>query len=266
MTVPYGGRRGYLVGLRVDYADGGPPEIYLQPLAFTSRAVDEHVPEAARIANVHDDRGGETGLLFDALWAQGFPEALAGALDRRRLRGDAGESSVTRTAALRAILGSGKPLPRPEIRNDRANSTALFDGRFALKLYRRLEDGEHPEVEIGAYLARKGYSHSPRFGGALVYCRPRAEEVALASVHAWVEAKDDGWQYTVRTLDQVFASADAHDIAIKALQPPTVDLLGLSGAGRAARARVDARPVPGLGAAHGPSDRRASPHPRRGPR
>ena len=70
-------------------------------------------------------------------------------------------------------------------------------------------------------------------------------------MHAWVEARDDGWQYTVRTLDQVFASADTHDIAIKALQPPTVDLLELSG-GRAVRARVDARPVPGVGAAHGP--------------
>ena len=62
-----------------------------------------------------------------------------------------------------------------------------------------------------------------------MYCRPRAEEVALASVHAWVEAREDGWQYTLRTLDQVFARADTHDIAIKALQPPTVDLLELSG-------------------------------------
>ena len=40
VTVPYGGQRGYLVELRMDYADGGPPETYLQPLAFT--------PEAAR--------------------------------------------------------------------------------------------------------------------------------------------------------------------------------------------------------------------------
>jgi maltose alpha-D-glucosyltransferase/alpha-amylase len=167
--------------------------------------------------------------LFDALWAQGFPEALAAALNRRRLRGDTGDTTATRTAALRAVLGSGKKLPRPDISNDRANSTALFEGRFALKLYRRLDEGEHPEVEIGAYLARKGYQHSPRFGGALVYCRPRADTMALASAHAWVAATDDGWHYTLRTLDSVLARADENEGATAALQRPTAALLELAG-------------------------------------
>ena len=177
---------------------------------------------------MHDERGGEDGLLIDALWAQGFPEALAGALDRRRLKGDAGETTVTRTAALRSVLGSGEQLPRPDIRNDHANSTVLFQGRFALKLYRRVEDGEHPEVEIGAWLARKGYQHSPRFGGALVYCRPRADAVAFASAHAWVAARDDGWQYTLRTLDGVLASADNDQGTAAALQRQTTPLLELA--------------------------------------
>jgi maltose alpha-D-glucosyltransferase/alpha-amylase len=227
LTVPYGGQRGYLVGLRVDYADGGTPEIYLQPLAFTSEALEDGVSDEARIARVYDEHGEGKGLLYDALWAQGFPESLAAALDRRRLRGDASQTTVTRTAALRAVLGAGKSLPRPHIRNDRANSTALFEGRFALKLYRRLENGEHPEVELGTYLTRMGYQHSPKFGGALVYRRPRAEAVALASVHAWVAASEDGWQFTLRALDRAFAMAQADD-AMADLPAPTADVLKLT--------------------------------------
>jgi Uncharacterized protein, probably involved in trehalose biosynthesis len=46
----------------------------------------------------------------------------------------------------------------------------LFDNKFFLKLYRKLEDGVNPDVEITRFLTEKtDFPNVPAFVGALEY-------------------------------------------------------------------------------------------------
>ena len=48
----------------------------------------------------------------------------------------------------------------------------LFDNRFFLKLYRKLEDGMNPDVELTRFLSEnQQFAHVPAFVGAIEYRR-----------------------------------------------------------------------------------------------
>ena len=50
----------------------------------------------------------------------------------------------------------------------------LFENRFFLKLYRKLEDGMNPDVELTRFLTEsQQFAHVPAFVGAIEYRRAR---------------------------------------------------------------------------------------------
>ena len=69
---------------------------------------------------------------------------------------------------------SGSPLERlsrvPTVRRlgaEQSNTSLVFDDRVILKLIRKLEPGVNPELEVGAFLARKGFRGTPPLLGAI---------------------------------------------------------------------------------------------------
>src|SRR5205823_7394405 len=50
---------------------------------------------------------------------------------------------------------------------DQSNSVAFLDDRYVLKLFRRIEPGPNPELEIGRFLRAAGFTRAPALHGAL---------------------------------------------------------------------------------------------------
>lgn len=85
---------------------------------------------------------------------------------------------------------------------EQANSTALVDNLYVTKIYRQLEPGINPEIEIGHYLTEVArFANAPALLGAaeLVEGNQRS---AIGVVHAYVENQGDGWAMTVGYLDR----------------------------------------------------------------
>ncbi len=105
------------------------------------------------VAQLHAEDG-TRGVLYSAIFDPAFGNALFGAiLRRRRFRGRSGELVGSHTRAFRAAWGESHPDLGPAVlKAEQSNTSIAFGNRFILKIYRRVEPGIHPEVEMGMFL------------------------------------------------------------------------------------------------------------------
>ncbi len=168
----------------VSYVDG-PTETYALPVKIASgnaaRAVSRSAPHAiiARLA------GAEETILYDAVWDAEFRSQLFEAIVQRQImKGRAGDLVGVPGKAMAAdssvALGKSQVLG-----GEQSNSSMLFDNKFFLKLYRKLEDGVNPDVEITRFLTeRANFSNVPAFAGALEYRHEKSEPTVVCLLQA----------------------------------------------------------------------------------
>jgi maltose alpha-D-glucosyltransferase / alpha-amylase len=101
---------------------------------------------------------------------------------------------------------SDKPIRQPErirtVDTEQSNSTALVDNDYVVKIYRKLESGTNPEIEIGWYLTEvAGFANTPALLGSVEFVEG-GERSAIGIVHAFVENQGDGWTVTSAYLDR----------------------------------------------------------------
>ena len=218
----------------VEYVDGD-PETYVVPLAFAdgqrASAIRRHTPNAV-LARLVSKKAEEAGVVFDAMRDPGFGKAILGTIGhRRRWRGDKGEIQALRTARYAGLRRASEGPLEPSIpRVEQSNSSVVYGDRFILKVFRRLEPGANPDLEIGRFLTARGFEAAPQVAGALEYQRGRGEPSTLAVLHGFVQNHGDAWHYSLDFLGRYFeralsepdadfvlletnASADLYDLA-----------------------------------------------------
>ena len=74
----------------------------------------------------------------------------------------------------------------------------LFENKFFLKLYRKLEDGVNPDVEVTRFLTeRRAFPHVPAFAGAIEYRRDKSEPTVVCLLQSAVPNEGDAWALTL---------------------------------------------------------------------
>lgn len=234
---------GYLALLYVSYAAAasGEPETYVLPLAFATGERAEQLRRqrpASVVANLHTSQG--EGILYDAVWRHRFCHALLDVIGQGgRFEGTAGDIVASTTSAfarLRGVLLRDEIL-EPAVHGGEQSNTSIFYGdRLILKLFRRLESGVNPDLEIGAFLTEKTtFGNAPPVAGALEYRRQQTEvgePVTLALLQAFVPNQGDAWRHTLEVLSVYLATALAQPAAAApALPLPQQPLLDLAEAG-----------------------------------
>jgi maltose alpha-D-glucosyltransferase/alpha-amylase len=151
-------------------------------------------------------RDGTEGVLHDAVGSRAFARALLDVMaQERRLPGIDGELRAVATGAL-TELGGPEPLAlEPVVGNaEQSNTAVVFGDKFILKIFRRLEPGLNPDIEISCFLTKKGFPHVPPLAGALEYRRPAGDPVSLGIMTGYVPTARDAWEYALDTLTRYF--------------------------------------------------------------
>ncbi|HEX5227793.1 MAG TPA: maltose alpha-D-glucosyltransferase [Bryobacteraceae bacterium] len=194
----------------VEYIDGD-PEIYVLPGSVATGEAAEQVKSKlsdVSVAQLHAEDG-TRGVLYSAIFDPAFGNAMFSAiLRRRRYRGRAGELVGSHTRAFRAAWGGSHPDLGPAVlKAEQSNTSIAFGTKFILKIYRRVEPGIHPEVEIGTFLTERNFPHSAPLTGVIEYRTNIGEPMVIASLHAFVENQGDAWTYTLDALSQFFEAS-----------------------------------------------------------
>jgi maltose alpha-D-glucosyltransferase/alpha-amylase len=228
IAIPQNGTAAQLALVQVEYSEGD-SETYLLPLAYATGEQKDLVlgtlPEAAVAQIVRGSNGQESaGVLYDPLGEKRFSEALLEAiLHYRRFRRPGGEltavpllrdeEAVARVAGRETIEPSpdSSALANPPFpdgvprREEKSNTTVSFGNRWTLKVFRRIEEGLNPELELERFLIeRTSFRNIPPLAGLLEYRRSWGGPMTLALLQGFVEHQADGWRFTRDSLARYF--------------------------------------------------------------
>ena len=77
-----------------------------------------------------------------------------------------------------------------------------MDSDYVVKIYRKLEAGINPEIEVGRFLTEvAGFANTPALLGSVELIEGDNKS-AVATVHAFVENQGDAWTVTSAYLDR----------------------------------------------------------------
>jgi maltose alpha-D-glucosyltransferase / alpha-amylase len=101
---------------------------------------------------------------------------------------------------------SDRPIKQPEriraVETEQSNSTALVDSDYVVKMYRKLEVGLNPEIEMGRFLTEvAGFANTPALLGSVELVEGDKTS-AIGIVHAFVANQGDAWTVTAAYLDR----------------------------------------------------------------
>jgi maltose alpha-D-glucosyltransferase/alpha-amylase len=220
-VVPFGNAgetsRAHLVLVQVEYIEGE-ADTYVLALGMAEgqRAGEmlKDAPQSVIARITYPDQHGEA-VVFDAMTDLDFDQSLLDAIARRRrARGEVGELLAWSTPALKRLRGDrSQPLPAAVMGKEQSNSSVSYGDRLVLKLFRRVEAGINPDLEIGRFLTEKTqFRHVPPVAGALEYRRDRQEPLTLGILQGFVANEGTAWDYTRDMLGRYFE----HSLA----QPP----------------------------------------------
>jgi maltose alpha-D-glucosyltransferase / alpha-amylase len=92
------------------------------------------------------------------------------------------------------------------VQTEQSNSTALVDTNYVVKIYRKLESGINPEIEMGRFLTDvAGFANTPALLGSVEAIQSGIDgdnSSAVAIVHEFVENQGDAWTVTSNFLDR----------------------------------------------------------------
>ncbi len=100
-----------------------------------------------------------------------------------------------------------EPTPSRVGSAEQSNTSILYGKQFILKLFRRLQSGENPDVEIGRFLTDFAhFAHIPSFLGDIVMTSPAGEKTTIAMLQELVSTPGDGWQWFLDRLEAFFTA------------------------------------------------------------
>jgi trehalose synthase-fused probable maltokinase len=187
--------------------EAGEPEIYQVPLAFVANGSEGAVNAAARWIVVQRASGHVQGVLYDAM---GDPASCASLLalfeTPGEVAGTGGEVIVQQTSEFDLARGDRtRVLPPKLVQAEQSNTSVIYGERLILKLFRRVESGQNPDLEISEFLTRQGFANTPPMAGAIVL-QTGSEPQALALLQAFVPNQGDAWKFTLDWLDGALAA------------------------------------------------------------
>ena len=175
--------------------DGGDRDRYVLPLAMMSRERALALDGSSGRVMVGGHENGQ--VLVDGL----FDDGLCRALLRTFQGGQSIEGHEGRLVATRlgdAHPGDAHPIARTA--PDQSNTSVIFGSAAILKVFRRIEPGINPDVELGTFLTQHGYPHVPRVLACANYQVGTREAASLGILQQFVPNRGNGWESTVAAL------------------------------------------------------------------
>jgi maltose alpha-D-glucosyltransferase/alpha-amylase len=102
------------------------------------------------------------------------------------------------------------PLAPSLMKAEQSNSSVVYANRLVLKLFRRLEEGLNPDLEIGSFLTEKTeFRNVPMLAGHLEYVSNEGKRITLGILQGYIPNHGDAWQYTLKALAPYYEQAQS---------------------------------------------------------
>jgi maltose alpha-D-glucosyltransferase/alpha-amylase len=193
----------------VEFTEGD-PEDYLLPLAFAGGEEGDQIVSATPhlvIARVRIEADGSEGILYDACGNKAFIRVLGDAMARRRTLSDGDArlrgfpTNLLRTGESERELGALEPVL---YRSQQSNTTVALGEKYFLKIFRRMEPGLNPDLEVVRFLNEKQFPNVPRIAGWLELERTASDRFTAGTLSEFVPNARSAWEFAEDAIGRYF--------------------------------------------------------------
>jgi trehalose synthase-fused probable maltokinase len=143
----------------------------------------------------------------EGVWRRLTGQVAAGG----ELRSEVGRFRFRPEAELGGVLPGGGATPAElaerRLTVEQSNTSVVIGDRLILKVYRLLEPGRNPEVEMTQFLTAAGFEGAPRLGGIGEYLAEDNAPSPAMILQEFVESESDAWTWVQRCLSRRVAGA-----------------------------------------------------------
>jgi len=154
------------------------------------------------VALTYDTGAHDVYQLFSAAETELARELVSAMRSNRALQGKEG---VVDFHPAPDFAGLGQDIgPARLVSSEQSNSSIVFDESLILKVFRRLEPGVNPELEVLRFLAEHGFENAPKLAGWYEYSGAPLT-ATLGLLQEFVANAVDGWELA---LDEIVEAPD----------------------------------------------------------
>ena len=190
-----------LLLIEVTY-QSGLPETYQLPVAFAkeelAKKLEETCPKSAISRIVVN---GNQGLLYDALFGQELQmEIISRMANNHDVALKNSELVFTGNKALKKYFKENERIKPRVLSAEQSNTALIYDNKYFLKFYRKVDRAINPDLEITKFLSEKAkFSYIPAFVGAVQW-QYSNNAIVLGMMQEMVENNGDAWEYMLDRL------------------------------------------------------------------
>ncbi|MGH3714490.1 MAG: maltokinase N-terminal cap-like domain-containing protein [Micromonosporaceae bacterium] len=181
----------------VSYLDSGENERYQIFLGY-ARELPEKL-EHVKVGVLPDG-----WIVYDALWDDAFAHYLVQAMG---LPLTVADGALAFAAEPGAELPDADHLPSRVIDSEQSNTSVVYDETAILKVFRRVQPGRNPDLEINRALSAAENPHVARLLGAIEGVLD-GEPVSYAMLSAYADNSADGWSMATASVRDLMAEQD----------------------------------------------------------
>jgi maltose alpha-D-glucosyltransferase / alpha-amylase len=188
--------------IEVSY-DSGLPETYQLPVAFakgeSATKIADNFPQAV-ICRLKV--GEEEGILYDAIYGNDLQQVIIQKMS-------ANQSISLKNSKIdfygnkdlkRHVQNQNKITPRV-LSGEQSNTSVIFDNRYFLKMFRKVDRAINPDLEIVQFLTEHAkFKNVPAFVGAVEW-KYENEGMVMVLMQEVIEGSSDAWTYMIDRLD-----------------------------------------------------------------
>ena len=222
LTLKINNQSVYLLILEVSYLQKLPGYYFLPVSFIPSVDVLEDVDYNPQSIICRIDFSKTQGFLIDSAYDAKFRNYLLYAMSvRQKIKSDLGELGFN-MATFNKINVAKKDIRSKILKADESSTAILYNDKYFLKLYRKIEKEINPDLETVRFLSEKTtFNYSPQYIGGIEYKSNEGDNVVFGLLQGVVENHGDAWEMTAdalgRYFDRVFTKVKKGDI------PPEMD-------------------------------------------
>jgi len=119
----------------------------------------------------------------------------------------------------RALVKQNKRIPDSQtLVNEHNNSSILFKPYFMLKVFRKMDTGINPDLEILRHFSEVGFTNVPKIHGSMEYYNDRGEVITVATLQQFVLNRGTAWDCVLDHL------ADFYERILSSRKPPLLPI------------------------------------------
>lgn len=198
---PFGDASHPVLLTEIEVTSGGQQHRYQLPLGVLREDQPSSVL-AQQLVLSRLRRGPQVGFMTDAFSLETFIRSVLTSLQKgQAVSTDVGSINFSATPQL-AALGLDENSEVRYLTAEQSNSSVVIGDVMVLKLLRQLSSGQHPELEMDAYLTAAGFANISPLLGSVVRRDAQGEDTLLMIAQGYLSNQGDAWTWTHNNLER----------------------------------------------------------------